>query len=246
MWGVGCLPFLVMGYANAVWVVVVAGVRAGRDLLGADGDLGDAAPAPGAAAPARPGRLARLLRVDQPDAGLDGAGRSGGRRDRPAHDVPRSPRSCPASPRWSRSSGQAAGRRARPPAPGRGAGATSSSTCLVVAVPDGLVADHGHPRREREHQQAPGQVDAGRGHARTGHDQHDGGADDQQQVERVERAGELGVEHVEPDQVDAERDRDGEHGRRPAERRCWSSRWYAATCSPAPTATTPPNSGMWP
>ena len=35
MWGVGCLPFLVIGFATAVWQVVVARVRARRAVLGA-------------------------------------------------------------------------------------------------------------------------------------------------------------------------------------------------------------------
>ena len=87
MWGVGCLPFVVMGVATEIWMIVAAAFVLGVHVLGADGDLGDAAPAPGAAAPARPGVLARLLRVDQPDAGVDGAGRPGLRGDRAAGDV---------------------------------------------------------------------------------------------------------------------------------------------------------------
>ena len=76
MWGVGCLPLIVMGLATEIWMIVVAALRPRRDVLRADGDLGDAAAATGAAAHARPGRLARLLHLDQPDAGLDGARRA--------------------------------------------------------------------------------------------------------------------------------------------------------------------------
>ena len=35
MWGVGCLPFLVIGFATAVWQIVVSAVRARRAVLGA-------------------------------------------------------------------------------------------------------------------------------------------------------------------------------------------------------------------
>ena len=101
MWGVGCLPLLVIGFATEVWQVVVAAFVLGASVLGADGHLGDAAAAPGAAAHAGPGRLARLLRLGQPDAGLDGAGRAGVRGDRPAHDVRHRRPSCRA---WSLSS----------------------------------------------------------------------------------------------------------------------------------------------
>ena len=50
MWGVGALPFVVMGVATAVWQVVAAALVLGHALVGADGHLGHAAPAPGAAA----------------------------------------------------------------------------------------------------------------------------------------------------------------------------------------------------
>ena len=130
MWGVGCLPFLVMGFDRVCVGRGRRGVRAGRDVLGADGHLGHAAPASGAAPHAGPGRVARLLRVDQPDADLDGPGRSGGRRHRAAHDVP-DRRDRARRRRGGRDRlGQAAGRRDRPSPQGRGRLSEASTSSL--------------------------------------------------------------------------------------------------------------------
>ena len=81
----------------------------------------------------------------------------------------------------------------------------------VVAVPDGFVPDHGHPRGQGEHEQGDGDGDAGggQGHGDRDDDAREG---DQQQVERVDAAGEGGVQEVEPQQVDRDRDRHGEQG----------------------------------
>ncbi len=44
MWGVGCLPLVVIGFATVGGGGRGRGVRARCDVLGADGDLGDAPP----------------------------------------------------------------------------------------------------------------------------------------------------------------------------------------------------------
>ena len=87
MWGVGCLPFLVIGFATAVWQLVVSAFVLGALFSAPMVIWGTLLQRRVPAAHAGPGRLARLLRLGQPDAGLDGAGRTGLRGDRAADDV---------------------------------------------------------------------------------------------------------------------------------------------------------------
>ena len=99
------------------------------------------------AAHARPGRLARLLRLDQPDAGVDGAGRPGLRGDRPAHDVrDRRHRARVSSRSW-RCCGPAAAGRARPPAArrrrARAAEPSEPARAVVVPCTPGLDSPRG-------------------------------------------------------------------------------------------------------
>ena len=87
MWGVGCLPLVAIGFAPSVAVVVVAAFVLGA-MFSAPMVIWDAPADPGARAHAGPGRVARLLRVGQPDADLDGVGRSRLGGDRDPHHVP--------------------------------------------------------------------------------------------------------------------------------------------------------------
>ncbi len=88
MWGVGCLPFIVMGVATEVWMIVAAAFVLGVMFSAPMVIWGTLLQRRVPPAPARPGVLARLLRLGQPDAGVDGAGRPGLRGDRAADDVP--------------------------------------------------------------------------------------------------------------------------------------------------------------
>ena len=88
MWGLGCLPFVVMGVATEVWMLVAAAFVLGVMFSAPMVIWGTLLQRRVPAAPARPGVLARLLRLDQPDAAVDGAGRPGLRGDRDAGDLP--------------------------------------------------------------------------------------------------------------------------------------------------------------
>ena len=119
MWGVGCLPFLVIGFATAVWQVVAAAFVLGALFSAPMVIWGTLLQRRVPAAHAGPGRLARLLRLGQPDAGVDGPGRPGVRGDRAARDVrDRRPRAGRLRRRRG-AVGEAAAGRARPPAAGR-------------------------------------------------------------------------------------------------------------------------------
>ncbi|MFG1626867.1 MFS transporter [Kribbella sp. NPDC049227] len=95
MWGVGSLPFVLLGFAR----------------VGRDGHLGHVAAAPGPGPPARTHLQPGLLRLTPADAVVDGAGRTGGCRVRTDGGVHR---------RWCRpGSGVTVGRVLRPDAVGR-------------------------------------------------------------------------------------------------------------------------------
>lgn len=114
-WGLGALPLAAFGLATSVWQVVLAGLVLGAAFSAPMVIWGTPA-APGAAGTARPGGLAGLLRVREPDAGVDGPGRAGGRRDRVAqHLLDRRPRARGGGDRGG-AVGPAAGGRDRPPA----------------------------------------------------------------------------------------------------------------------------------
>ena len=139
VWGVGCLPLALFGVVDEVWMLVVLALLRRRDVVGADGHLGHAAAAPGAAGHARPGVVARLLRVAAADAGLDGAGRPGGRADRAADDVPRRRSGADGDRRGGDRVGAASRGRAGPPAELRP---------ITVEAASSPVTSRGHVQRQ--------------------------------------------------------------------------------------------------
>ena len=104
LWGLGALPFVVMGVATAVWQLVVAALVLGA-LWSAPmviwGTLLQRRLPPHIA---RSRVVPGLLRLDQPDAGVDGPGRSGLRDSSACARRSSSPASCPGSSPQSRSS----------------------------------------------------------------------------------------------------------------------------------------------
>ena len=73
MWGLGCLPFVVMGMATAVWMIVASAFVVGA-MFSAPMVIWEPCCSVGFRHICWVERLVGLLRLDQPDAGVDGVG----------------------------------------------------------------------------------------------------------------------------------------------------------------------------